>query len=702
MKIEGIKSFSEPTQIGLAPITIIAGTNSSGKSTIFQSILLLKQAVESPPTTLAGLYLNGRYASVGSYQDWSYKHQGNPVKITIALQDAKHAIQTLGAILPGTSFGNRRALHQSQWWTDSSYWGSFDGILAVKGRLTVELEGTPTSPNSAKLTAMEWTADLLRIDGKRIPYKFKLTTASEDERRDEIVALLPDGMNIDQFPFCLEFDPAIHVSRYGRQQVRVNRFRCTVEGLAPAHGLVPVGQPAEQQTIRTLLSVMIKRIGSYATLHPRAKHRSKRDPVRMLHSVPGTSDSRRFFDRAIRFVENAPDQMIAEHLIGHSAVLAIRLASDFSVSSPAAKKSAHALRLKYLSRLRYLLPAGSDGYEVDTEADSAFAEITDIHPQWSGIVGVARRYLSFETDVAMHAAARSLICQVAKESREHQRALLPLPAESWDRYSGLTDDEEKCPTELDASRFLKDFLFHLGPLRDEPRNLYASEPPQAAHDVGQRGERAINCLRWFGDEPVLVPAPDSFPIVVTEVSLYSAVVSWGRYLGIFGNLKVDTTTKYGTVCKIIGTEDDSEVQADLTNVGVGVSQLLPILVLCLAAPIGSTVLIEQPELHLHPSVQSQLATFFASCALSGRQIVIETHSEHLINRIRLIVAQGHLDNAEDVSVLFVERDGFGSSVRRVELRKDGGIDTWPRGFNDEAERTLKDILAIRMGGRVKS
>ena len=74
-----------------------------------------------------------------------------------------------------------------------------------------------------------------------------------------------------------------------------------------------------------------------------------------------------------------------------------------------------------------------------------------------------------------------------------------------------------------------------------------------------------------------------------------------------------------------------------------------VLVLCLASPPGSVLLLEQPELHLHPAVQSKIADLIAACALSGRQIIVETHSEHLINRLRLLVAQGALDPQQHIS-----------------------------------------------------
>ncbi|WP_162528596.1 AAA family ATPase [Mycolicibacterium sp. CBMA 361] len=89
---------------------------------------------------------------------------------------------------------------------------------------------------------------------------------------------------------------------------------------------------------------------------------------------------------------------------------------------------------------------------------------------------------------------------------------------------------------------------------------------------------------------------------------------------------------------------DANLDLDLTSVGTGVSQVLPVLVMCLQAPPGSLLLIEQPELHLNPAVQQKLADFLLAIAASGRQLLVETHSDYLITRLRLRTAK---DPTED-------------------------------------------------------
>src|SRR5437762_4374938 len=115
--IEQAKSLIVENSIPFAPITVIAGTNSSGKSTLFQALLLLKQAFESPPASLAGMYLNGRYVTVGSYEDWSSKHERGSFRICLKLRaTSAHGAQTLYFVQP---FRSSRPVSLLPWWADT-------------------------------------------------------------------------------------------------------------------------------------------------------------------------------------------------------------------------------------------------------------------------------------------------------------------------------------------------------------------------------------------------------------------------------------------------------------------------------------------------------------------------------------------------------------------------------------------------------
>ena len=132
----------------------------------------------------------------------------------------------------------------------------------------------------------------------------------------------------------------------------------------------------------------------------------------------------------------------------------------------------------------------------------------------------------------------------------------------------------------------------------------------------------------------------------------------------------------------------------MTNVGVGISQVLPIVVMGLIAPYDAILLFEQPELHLHPFVQSRLSDFFISLSRIGKQVIAETHSEHIVHRLRFHIARGNARPDKDVGVYFFEHDKIDRStiVKPVHINSYGVIEDWPKGFFDETTRQLDEIL----------
>ncbi len=131
---------------------------------------------------------------------------------------------------------------------------------------------------------------------------------------------------------------------------------------------------------------------------------------------------------------------------------------------------------------------------------------------------------------------------------------------------------------------------------------------------------------------------------------------------------------------------------NLMDVGYGVSQILPILVECTRAPEEAIFLLQQPEVHLHPRAQAELGSFFATLAKERRQqFVVETHSDHLVDRLRLEVRQGRLSPA-DLVILFFERDSAGARIHPMTTDEQGNLLDAPPGYRqfflDEERRLL--------------
>ena len=129
----------------------------------------------------------------------------------------------------------------------------------------------------------------------------------------------------------------------------------------------------------------------------------------------------------------------------------------------------------------------------------------------------------------------------------------------------------------------------------------------------------------------------------------------------------------------------------ITDVGFGVSQILPVLVLCYYVPEGSTILLEQPEIHLHPSVQAGLADVLIDVVKERRvQIIVESHSEHLLRRLQRRIAEQAL--APDMTALYFCRIDDGTSrIEQLNVDLLGNITNWPQGFfGDE----VADLVAM--------
>ena len=130
-----------------------------------------------------------------------------------------------------------------------------------------------------------------------------------------------------------------------------------------------------------------------------------------------------------------------------------------------------------------------------------------------------------------------------------------------------------------------------------------------------------------------------------------------------------------------------------SNVGFGLTYCLPIIVACLSAPKGALLLLENPEAHLHPRGQSALGQLLALCAADGVQIIVETHSDHVLNGIRVAAKRNDISN-EKVAVHFFSRDveSGESSITSPMLHANGRFSDWPEGFFDEWSKALDELL----------
>lgn len=286
--------------------------------------------------------------------------------------------------------------------------------------------------------------------------------------------------------------------------------------------------------------------------------------------------------------------------------------------------------------------------------------------------------------------------------------------EQWADEGGNTVfDTRKRPLPqniADARDYMIDYfsrsIYYLGPLRANPKTVYAPSSQTGSDFIDLRGEHAAEILETNRGRIIRYIPPESLPKERPEAEacpLMEALIDWAGYLGIAEKITTVNKGRYGFELGV--TMDNGISISDLTQVGVGVSQVLPILVTALLAPSDSTLIFEQPELHLHPKVQSRLADFFLSMTKLGKQCLVETHSEHIINRIRLRISESTGDLWQNAAkIYFVEKNGGTSTFQEIPIDEYGGIQLWPEGFFDEhyneTARILRAASRKTMDGRM--
>jgi len=232
-------------------------------------------------------------------------------------------------------------------------------------------------------------------------------------------------------------------------------------------------------------------------------------------------------------------------------------------------------------------------------------------------------------------------------------------------------------------------MSYLGPLRHEAERVYrwsGSDPDS----VGYRGEHAVPAMLAAQERRLNLKAKHHrkkfAEIIVDELEKMGLADSLNvRLLSAEQQLyEVKVATKY--------SQGRGNLRGDsLPDVGVGVAQVLPVLVQCFYAPRGSIIIMEQPEIHLHPSAQSALADVMIDAIHSREngadrniQLIIETHSEHFLRRLQLRIAQKEIA-WEKVAAYFVEPDDGRAHLERLKIDEFGNIRNWPKNFfGDEA------------------
>lgn len=212
-------------------------------------------------------------------------------------------------------------------------------------------------------------------------------------------------------------------------------------------------------------------------------------------------------------------------------------------------------------------------------------------------------------------------------------------------------------------------IIYLGPLRRKPERDYVWNKSKPG-EMGSDGHRAIDVLL----ASALIKGDDQNRII-------DGVSKWLVRMKVADKLEVKQvgrSTRYELVVHRDG------VEANLRDVGIGISQVLPVLTIAYFAPSGSTIILEEPEIHLHPLAQSVLAELFVEVSKERNvQFIVESHSEHLFRRMQTLIAR-QLIMPKDAAMYFVEREGSSARLRSLDLDDFGRVKNWPESFFGDA------------------
>ena len=613
VELRDFKSVADAA-IDLRPLTVVVGANSSGKSTLLQSILAITQAVRSRAGG-AEFPLNGEFVRLGTFDETrnflATKPNGT-MEIAFRLADGRrYGSQWVrgGIEIDGRSATRDRSMIEFGW---HAYLGDSQDEVGARGGFarieSLQIEVDAVEPESDERTTV-------------------LTCDVSDITADaELVDVMDYFGRGGRFPMR---GAAIGAS--GRVQDWMSGTSAAVDAVVMSGGV----------------------------------------PQALMQSV-------RRLDHIAELWWNTAETILKDEIDDAKRLAAGAAESDVKPSVNRAAVNRAQSDIKELG-----LSSGGDPGAAELPIGRGTEALGDlVDRQWYRNLGQFSRRQRVSI-------AKSMVQLGEAQFREKLRERFS--GEAWIDETVLVEHSGAAGEALwrmgnVSQRFFSERVRYLGPLREAPHVLY--DPGPSKLDLGVRGEYSAAVLHAQARTQVVMPTERDG----VRRQLSEALDYWLREFELADSARSEDRGRMGIGLSVTPPGLDREV--DLTAVGVGVSQILPVVLLCLLAAPGTLVVLEQPELHLHPRLEQKLADFLLACARSGRQLVIETHSEHIVNRLRYRVASDPTDATHElIKLVFAEsRDGV-TSYREPEINQYGGIgDDWPAGFLDLGAREAQDLV----------
>ncbi|BAZ33326.1 hypothetical protein NIES4074_58360 [Cylindrospermum sp. NIES-4074] len=219
-----------------------------------------------------------------------------------------------------------------------------------------------------------------------------------------------------------------------------------------------------------------------------------------------------------------------------------------------------------------------------------------------------------------------------------------------------------------------------------PQDTYFKSTLNKFPNIGAKGEFTVNLLYKKRDDLV----NDKLCLGEDAKTLATQTEEWLNE--IFNGAKVEIPSSQSNILELLFNTSTSKDRFKPANVGFGYSCILPIVVSGLIAKEGEILIVENPEAHLHPKAQSRLAKFLAQVSSCGVQVFIESHSDHILNALRIAVLDDII-TSEDLSILYFQQNPE-QPVVQIPVQPNGAIEEWPEGFFDQMDKDFSRLFGI--------
>lgn len=230
-------------------------------------------------------------------------------------------------------------------------------------------------------------------------------------------------------------------------------------------------------------------------------------------------------------------------------------------------------------------------------------------------------------------------------------------------------------TDAHMTASCKQAIDYIGPLRITPVRILVYNGAESKPYVGVKGENA-------------------YDMFCADESLQKSVSDWFEQSFNNSKVRLKTIPELGLHQIVFSKPDQKPYEVNIVDEGMGISQVFPIVVRSLKSIFESIVVIEQPELHLHPAAHACLARLFAETAMANKQTyVIETHSENILLGLRKAVVDKSITfGPEDLVIYFIDEDESGAYLEKITIDETGALSDWPKGVFNESFEILREIL----------